>query len=99
MSDTTLGELTGDWDYATLPASERPGAGCWIERKASFSRCRSTRDPAIVLGNGVRVYMWMTFNLEPGGRVSVGEDAVLVGPTFMCAESITIGRRVVLSIT
>jgi len=41
--------------------------------------------------------MWTTFNVEPTGVVEVGDDSVLVGPVFMCAERIRIGRGVVLS--
>jgi acetyltransferase-like isoleucine patch superfamily enzyme len=90
-------ELTGEWDYGVLPDSVRLGEGCWIERRDSFERMRSNRDPAVVLARGVQAYMWTTFNLEPTGCVEVGEDSVLVGPVFMCAEHIVVGARVVLS--
>jgi len=97
MTAETFGDLTGDWDYGTLPANVRIGRDCWLERKACFARFRSTKDPGLVLGDRVRVYTWATFNVEPGGAVEVGDDSVLVGPVFMCAERITIGRRVVVS--
>ena len=73
------------------------GAGCFIERKESFKRFRSTREPGLVLGSRVMVYTWTEFNVEPQGRISVGDDCVLVGPIFMCAERISIGRGVVIS--
>lgn len=97
MTDDPFGEMTGDWDYGTLPANVHLGPGCWLERKDSFARYRSTREPGLTLGARVRVYMWTTFNLEPGAQVQVGDDAVLVGATFMCAERIEIGARVVVS--
>ena len=90
-------ELTGDWDYGLLPANVELGEGCWIERRDSFARMRSTRRPAVVLGRGVTVYTWAAFSLESDAALSVGDDSVLVGPQFMCAEEITIGRRVVIS--
>ena len=90
-------EITGSWDYSTLPPSIRIGAGCFIERKDSFARCRSARQPAILLGDRVTVYTWTTFNIEPSGVVEVGDDTLLVGAIFMCAERITIGKRVVVS--
>ena len=90
-------EITGDWDYATLPANVAVGRDCWIERKESFERFRSAREPGMVMGDRVRVYTWATFNVEPTGRIEIGNESVLVGPVFMCAEQIRIGQRVVIS--
>lgn len=90
-------DFTGEWDYATLPANVRLGDGCFLERQDSFKRFRSVRQPGLVLGDRVRVYTWTAFNVEPTGLVVVGDDTVLVGAIFMCADSITIGQRVVLS--
>lgn len=92
-----LAEVTGGWDYGTLPPNIHLGEGCFIEMPDSFGGCRSTRDPAVTLGNRVRVYGWTRFNLEPAGCVEVGDDSVLVGAMLMGAERITIGARVVVS--
>ena len=92
-----IGYITGDWDYSTLPDNVRLGDGCFLERQASFELYRSTRDVGLVLGNRVSVYTWTTFNIEPEGRLDVGDDCVLVGAVFMCAEHISIGRKSVLS--
>jgi acetyltransferase-like isoleucine patch superfamily enzyme len=89
--------LVGTWDYATLPTNVVLGAGCFLERQASFNRFRSTREPGLVLGARVRVYTWTTFNVEPTGRVAVGADSTLVGAVFMCAGDITLGERVTVS--
>jgi acetyltransferase-like isoleucine patch superfamily enzyme len=97
MSDEGINAITGAWDYTTLPANVRVGSGCWLERKASFERFRSTRDPGLVLGAGVRAHTWTTFNVEPTGVVEIGDGCALVGATFMCAERITLGRDVVVS--
>jgi acetyltransferase-like isoleucine patch superfamily enzyme len=97
MSDNAVGEITGAWDYSALPANVVIGDECWIERKASFERFRSTRTPGLVLGARTRVHTWTTFNVEPAGVVETGDECVLVGPTFMCAERITLGHRVVIS--
>ena len=90
-------EITGAWDYASLPPNVELGTGCFIERKESFRRFRSTREPGLRLGSNVRVYTWAEFNVEPAGEIAVGDDAVLVGPIFMCAQCISVGRRVVIS--
>jgi len=90
-------EALGDWDYKSLPDNVRTGRDCFIERRGSFSRFRSNRDPGLVLGDRTHVYVWTAFNIEPSGRVDVGQDSVLVGAVFMCAERITIGQRVTVS--
>ncbi len=92
-----VSEITGTWDYAALPANVRVGAGCYLERKDSFRRFRSTRDPGLVLGDGVTAYTWTEFNVEPTGLLEVGDDTILVGAVFMCAGHVRIGARVVVS--
>jgi len=90
-------EITGEWDYSSLPANVLLGPGCFIERKESFRRFRSTRDPGLRLGANVIVHTWAEFSVEPEGQITIGDDSVLVGPVFMCAERISLGRRVVIS--
>lgn len=90
-------EITGEWDYSSLPANVKLGPGCFIERKESFRRFRSTRDPGLRLGSNVIVYTWAEFSVEPEGEITVGDDSILVGPVFMCAGRISVGRRVVIS--
>jgi acetyltransferase-like isoleucine patch superfamily enzyme len=92
-----IAEITGAWDYATLPPNVEVGPGCFIERKESFRRFRSLREPGLRLGTNVRVYTWAEFSVEPAGEILVGDDSILVGPIFMCAERISVGRRVVIS--
>jgi acetyltransferase-like isoleucine patch superfamily enzyme len=90
-------DITGKWDYGRLPANVRIGTDCWLERRESFSRFRSEKNPGLVLGCRVQVFTWTVFNVEPHGSIEVGDDSILVGGVFMCAERILIGRRVVIS--
>jgi acetyltransferase-like isoleucine patch superfamily enzyme len=92
-----VGYLTGDWDYATLPSNVVVGTGCFIERKDSFEQYRSELPIGLRLGDRVRAYTWTTFNVEPSGCIEVGDDCLLVGPVFMCADHITLGKRVKIS--
>ncbi len=92
-----MGPVTGQWDYRSLPPNVRIGRDCWFERRDSFASFRSSHNPGLILGDRVRVYTWTTFNVEPMGRIEIGSDAILVGPIFMCADSITVGQRVVIS--
>jgi acetyltransferase-like isoleucine patch superfamily enzyme len=89
--------ITGDWDYRGLPNNVHLGKDCWLERRSSFERFRSQKQPGLILGDRVHVYTWTTFNVEFTGVVEVGEESVLVGAVFMCYERITVGRRVVVS--
>jgi acetyltransferase-like isoleucine patch superfamily enzyme len=89
--------VTGGWEHETLPKNIRVGADCFLERKDSFKRFRSTREPGLVIGNCVKVYTWTEFNIEPAGMVEVGDDSILVGAVFMCAREISIGKRVLIS--
>lgn len=92
-----IDEITGKWDYGSLPNNVVLRPGCFLERRASFQRYRSEQPIGLSLGANVAVYTWTEFNIDPGGQVTVGDDTVLVGAIFMCAERITIGRRVVIS--
>jgi acetyltransferase-like isoleucine patch superfamily enzyme len=93
----TAADLTGAWDYGSLPANVHVAADCYLEGRHSFARFRSERDPGLTLGRGVRIYTWTTFNVELSGRIRVGADTILVGAVFMCADEITIGERVIVS--
>jgi len=99
MSDNAsfLASITGAWDYSSLPDNVSIGTGCFLERRESFDRFRSVQQPGLVIGDNVAVYTWTTFNLEPAARLVICDNSVIVGATFMCAESISIGRRCVLS--
>ena len=92
-----IDEITGSWEYGKLPENILIGADCWLERKDSFALFRSRLHPGLVLGDRVKIFSWTSFNVEPSGSVEVGDDSILVGPIFICAERITIGKRVVIS--
>jgi len=91
------GQWRGDWDYAELGAKVQLGQGVWLERKQSFDRIRSQFTPALVIGDGTRVYTWTHFSIEEQGRMDIAEDALIVGAQFMCSSLISIGPRTVLS--
>jgi acetyltransferase-like isoleucine patch superfamily enzyme len=90
-------DVTGEWDYTTLPDNIRLGKHCFLARKASFARFRSTRRPGLVIGDRVHVHTSTTFNVEPQGWVAIGSDTILAGAVFMCAEHIRVGAHVVIS--
>lgn len=97
MNQAEVDAITGAWDYSSLPGNILLGSDCFLERRDSFKRFRSERQPGLVLGRNVKAYTWTEFNIDPQGVVEVGDDSILVGAVFMCAEHITIGKRVVIS--
>lgn len=92
-----IGEITGDWPYDKLPRNIRIGRDCFFERRESFDRFRSECDPGLVFGDRVRIYTWTTFNVEATGSLFIGDDSILVGAIFMCADRISVGKRAVIS--
>ena len=97
MTDKAFDDIVGSWDYTTLPENVRFGQGCWFERRSSFARFKSAQDPGLIIGDRVQIYTWTTFNIETTGSLEIADDTVLVGPGFMCAGRIQVGRRVIIS--
>ncbi|HEY8599559.1 MAG TPA: DapH/DapD/GlmU-related protein [Thermomicrobiales bacterium] len=94
----TTGGLADLWDLSAIPANAVIGEGCYLEVGGeTFRRFQSRENPALTLGDRVSVYMWTRFSIEPAGTLAVGDDSVLVGAVFMCAERISVGARVVIS--
>ena len=86
------------WDLSGIPANVEIGSGCYLElNRANFERFRSERQPGLRLGDRVAIYDWTAFNVEPEGEIHVGNDSIIAGAIFMCAERIHVGRRVVIS--
>lgn len=97
MERDELAAITGTFDHSTLPPNVRVGRDVFVERRATFARFLSEREPGCTIGDRARIHTWCVFNVEPTGRVDVGEDTVLVGAVLMCAEHVVIGARVVVS--
>jgi acetyltransferase-like isoleucine patch superfamily enzyme len=92
-----IDELIGTWDYSKLPSNVRLGKDVFIEARSSFGRFRTLRDPGLVLGDRVKAFNWTVFSIDSTGMVEVGDDSILVGAIFWCADRITIGKRVMIS--
>lgn len=91
-----VSDITGTWDYTTLPANIRVGRDCFLERRDAFARFRSEKDPGLVLGDRVQLHTWTRLSIDPGACATVGDDCILVGAILMCAESIRLGARCVV---
>ena len=89
---------TAVWDDSPLPSNVSVGERCHLERtRETFARFRSTREPGLRLGDEVRIHLGTIFSVEPDGVVEVGDESILAGVVFMCADRIALGRSVVVS--
>jgi acetyltransferase-like isoleucine patch superfamily enzyme len=87
------------WDTRPLPSNVRLGDDVHFERRReTFRRFFSTRNPALVVGSGTKIYTWTSFSTEGRAIIEVGNDCVLAGAAFMCAEHISVGSGVVISL-
>ncbi|MEY2449114.1 MAG: hypothetical protein QOH79_2590 [Acidimicrobiaceae bacterium] len=95
-----LAELVGQWDYSTLPANVRLGRECFLETRGVVGPIKTTRDPALVIGDRTRILSggWGgSMTIEDPGMVEIGDDSVLIGVQIMCSELVRIGARVLVS--
>lgn len=83
-------------DFESIPSNVRLGARCTYERMGTFSRIRSRRDPALIVGDRVVMRDWTTFSIEGDGLVEIGDDCLLVGALFMVNDHVVLGRGVVV---
>jgi NDP-sugar pyrophosphorylase family protein len=89
---------TALWDDSPLPSNVSVGERCHLERtRETFAPFRSTQRPGLRLGSDVRVHLGTIFSVEPDGVVEVGDESILAGVVFMCADRIVLGRSVVVS--
>src|SRR5687768_18377766 len=68
-----------------------------LERRSTFTKVRTDRDPGLIIGDDVVIHTYSDFAIHPNGYVEIGAGSVLVGAVLMCWEQITIGKRAVIS--
>ena len=98
--DPRLAEWNGRWDYSTLGPRVTMGRDCFIEMPGVVAPIKTERQPALVLGDRVRILSggWGgSMTIEDPGCVEIGDDCVLVGVQIMCAERVRIGARTTIS--
>lgn len=98
--DDMLRDVTGAWDYSSLPENIQVGRDCFLESSQLFRQFASEQQPGMVIGDRVGIYLggWGGgFGVLPSGFLEIGDDSVLTGAQFMCAERVIIGRRVSIS--
>jgi acetyltransferase-like isoleucine patch superfamily enzyme len=98
----TTRDLTrpGYWTYGALPAYVRIGPGSLItgdqlSGPMVFRRCKSDRDPAVVIGAATTLD-GVSLNLGPDGFVEIGDESSVQEAFLISERSIRIGSRVVI---
>jgi len=86
-----------DWYDKPIPDSVVWGEGFYAETSQIFRFLRSTKRPAVVLGNHVSLYSGCSFSLGPEGFVQVGDFTLLNGALLMAEERIEIGAHCLVS--
>lgn len=99
-ADLDVPSFQGTWDYRRLPSNIALGDRVFIESPRLVAMFRSTREPGLVLGDDVRLFLggWGgQLSVDVDGVVEIGARSVLTGVQMMCKERITVGAGVSLS--
>lgn len=89
--------LAWDWYSGTIPPNASIDPTAYIETTFSFRRLRSQRAEAVRIGRGAATYLGTMFDVDAGGRVSIGDFAFVHGVWFICDVEIDIGAYSMLS--
>ena len=79
------------------PAERHLGRRLLLRDCAIFRFLKSTRDPAVELGNHVSCYAGVSFAIGKNGHCKVGDYTLLNGALLMAEESIEIGEYCLIS--
>jgi acetyltransferase-like isoleucine patch superfamily enzyme len=85
----------GCWTDGELPPNVILGTGTVVTGEHAFKRLRSTRDPALVVGEQCALEQ-VQFSYGLDGQVRIGDLCMFSSTIFMCEMEIRIGARVVI---
>ncbi len=86
-----------DWWKDPIPPNVTWGDGFYCETAQIFRFLKSTRDPAVELGENVSCYAGVSFAIGKNGRCKVGDYTLLNGALLMAEDSIEIGAYCLIS--
>jgi len=89
--------LTGDWYPGTIPENVLLDETAYVETTFSFYLYRSEQPAGVRIGRGASLYLGTMFDVGPGGRVSVGEYALVHGARIICDAEVEIGDYALIS--
>lgn len=94
LADRTV---ENDWWDKPIPPNVVWGDGFFCETAQIFRFLRSSKNPALVLGNFVSCYAGCSFAIGKNGYVEVGDYSLINGALVMAEEKITIGKYCIIS--
>jgi acetyltransferase-like isoleucine patch superfamily enzyme len=90
-------KLSWDWYPGTIPENAVIDETAYIETTFSFHFFRSTRAGGVTYGRGASTYLGTMFDVGPGGRVTLGEYALVHGARIICDAEVSIGDYALIS--
>jgi len=89
--------LPGDWYPGRVPENVAIDETAYIETTFSFHFFRSRLARAVEIGRGASTYLGAMFDVGPGGRVTLGDYALVHGARIICDSEIIIGDYALIS--
>jgi acetyltransferase-like isoleucine patch superfamily enzyme len=89
--------LPWDWYPGTIPENVALDETAFVETSYSFSLYRSEEPAGVRIGRGASTYLGTMFDVGPGGRVTLGEHALVNGARIICDAEVVIGDFCLIS--
>ena len=89
--------LPWDWYEGKIPENVTVGEGAYLETTYSFLHYRSQLAQGVTIGAGATTYLGTMFDVGPGGRVKIGNYALLHGAWIICDAEVEIGDYALIS--
>ena len=96
---TARGTLAWDWYPGTVPENVLVDNDAYVETSFSFLLYRSEQQPGVRYGAGASTYLGTMFDVGPGGRVELGDYALVHGARIICDDAVVIGDHALISWT
>jgi acetyltransferase-like isoleucine patch superfamily enzyme len=89
--------LPWDWYAGRIPDNVALADSAYVETSFSFLLYRSEQSPGVTIGHGASTYLGTMFDVGPGGRVTLGEYALVHGARIICDAEVAIADHALIS--
>jgi acetyltransferase-like isoleucine patch superfamily enzyme len=89
--------LPWDWYAGRIPDNVALADSAYVETSFSFLLYRSEQSPGVTIGHGASTYLGTMFDVGPGGRVTLGEYALVHGARIVCDAEVAIADHALIS--
>lgn len=89
--------LPWDWYAGRIPDNVAIAESAYVETSFSFLLYRSEQSPGVTIGHGASTYLGTMFDVGRGGRVTLGDYALVHGARIICDEEIAIADHALIS--